>query len=57
MALQIVNPDDKHGFVDEILTKMHWGREKYYRVIDEFAKCPQWSVYTHDVRNWLLTRK
>ena len=57
VALQIVNPDDKHGFVDDILTKMHWGREKYYRVIDEFAKCPQWRVYTHDVRNWLITKK
>lgn len=53
VALQIVNPDDKHGFVDEILEKMHWGREKYYRVVDEFAKCPEWEEYTRGVNDWL----
>lgn len=57
VAMQIFNPDDKHGFVDEILEKMHWGREKYYRVIDVFAKCPQWVEYTQSVREWLKEKK
>lgn len=57
VAVRIVNPDDKHGFVDEILEKMHWGREKYQRVIDEFAKCPQWANYTQSVRVWLNGKK
>lgn len=57
VAMRIVNPDDKHGFVDEILEKMHWGREKYYRVVDEFAKCPQWTNYTRSVRDWLNGKK
>ena len=53
VALQIVNPNDKHGFVDEILEKMHWGRDMYYRVIDEFAQCPEWEEYTRNVKEWL----
>lgn len=57
VAMRIVNPDDKHGFVDDILEKMHWGRDKYHRVVDEFAKCPQWVEYTQSVREWLKEKK
>lgn len=53
VARQIVNPDDKHGFVDEILEKMHWRRDKYYKVVEDFARCPEWEEYTHNVKEWL----
>lgn len=53
VAIRIINPDDGHCFVNDILEQMHWGRDKYYRIIDEFAKCPQWVDYTCDIRQWL----
>lgn len=53
VATRIINPDNQHGFVDDILEQMHWGRDKYYRIIDEFARCPQWKHYTRDIRQWL----
>lgn len=53
VAMQIINPNDKHGFVDDILEKMHWGRDKYYRVVDEFAQCPEWENYICNVKEWL----
>lgn len=58
LAKSIVEPDDPHKYLDDIIDGL--GDEEnvgLYKIIEELAKHPEWNAYTESVRNWLINEK
>ena len=58
LAKRIIEPDEPHKYIDDIIDAL--GDDEnigLYKIIEELAKHPEWSVYTASVRNWLQNQK
>lgn len=57
-AAEIVNPPDRHGFINHLVNTLGENRAvQLTRVIPLAAKHPDWAAYTQPVRDWLVARK
>jgi ABC-type transport system involved in cytochrome c biogenesis ATPase subunit len=58
VAVEIVNPPDRHHFVDKVVETLGDNRDVHLtRLIPLAAKHDSWAAYTAPVREWLLNKK
>lgn len=58
LAREIIAPNDKHKYLDDIIDGLGVSEEVgLYMIIEDLSKHPEWRVYTNSVRRWLNNEK
>lgn len=56
-ALEIVNVDNAHKYVDDIIARLGEDRSiGLRRVIELASKSPKWRAYTQTIEDWLIDK-
>lgn len=56
-AKDIQAVQDSHHFIDDINTRLGYGKDDYKEVVNLLSSLPFWAAYSNPIRTWLQAKK